>query len=867
VSGGGDQPPEPGSGPAPSEVPEAGSGAGPIDASRVRSFIGLSIGLVGPRANLAVSGVLITLFVQQRASSALAVTFALTADRLVSWLTYPVAGRLSDRTRSRVGRRTPYMAGSLIVLGAATWAFTLVKGYWLLVLLILVAGQAAATFTLTNVAVVPEVFGRSRWIKALLLTTVLGTVASLAIKGTVIASWKQNDPATFNLPFQVAGGIMIGVGIVVFLLVREAPAASFGAEADRKERARPALDELRDILAGPNAKVLVGGSLLFWSGVGSTAYVAILFFQRILHAGASAQTVAGLVTGLPVFFIGIALGIPLSRRLSPMQLAIGAPLVGAVLAGVQYFDTHLWQAVVLAYIGAPFIGAYVIVMAPLLLRLLPRAGGLGERLGVLFAPFNLCSVILAYVAAIVIDATGNYRLIWLFPAATGLAHATVNCWLKYPARKASDPDMVKRLWEWSVVQAESMAETGIVTGLLAAPLLGVVTKEDADSAVVIDMARNILGNPYADDPDDAPTALGTGSEPDGIDPDGSAPPGGTAPGQPVSAGTPGPSAQPPSAQPPSAQPPSAQPPSEGGAGGVTGVRQVGGGPLVGRAMGDQKSGRGPTSSSSSGTSSPEAVAGSAPPGGSTGVSEAGLSGESMGGRRPSGPSAPSGLRGRTGAVPNGGVASAPTSDDPAGAGAGGGVDGTVGGGGGAIGAPPDGGAGADGAPGTGATPATDGGMTATGPVAPGVAGGQGDGTASDGAGGDGAAGGGAAGAGDATRGGTDTTGGIGAAGAGVAGAAAGAGVVGTGAERAGTPDDTAPDDTAPDDTASDDTASEDTAATADTAAAGAAATGATAAGAVEPTAVTGVVGNGAGGGPAPVPELTGEADTDAPTGP
>jgi Na+/melibiose symporter-like transporter len=445
---------------------------GPIDASRVRSFIGLSIGLVGPRANLAISGVIITLFVQQRASGALAVTFALTADRLVSWLTFPVAGRLSDRTRSRVGRRTPYMAGSLIVMGVATWMFTVVNGYWPLVLMILIAGQASATFTLTNVAVVPEVFGRSRWIKALLLTTVLGTIASWTIKGTVIASWKQNDPSTWNLPFQVAAVILVVVGIVVLLLVREAPTASYGAEADRSVRARPTLDELRDIMSGPNAKVLVGGSLLFWSGVGSTAYVAILFFQRVLHAGASAQTVAGLVTGIPVFFIGIALGIPLSRKLSPMQLAVGAPLIGAVLAGVQYFDTHLWQAVVLGYIGAPFIGAYIIVMAPLLLQLLPRAGGLGERLGVLLAPFNLCSVLLAYIAAIVIDATGNYRLIWLFPAATGLAHATVNCWLKYPTRRATTPDMVGRLWEWSVVQAESMAEMGLVTGLLAAPVLG-----------------------------------------------------------------------------------------------------------------------------------------------------------------------------------------------------------------------------------------------------------------------------------------------------------------------------------------------------------------------------------------------------------
>ena len=541
-----------------------GAPTGPIDASRVRSFIGLSIGLVGPRANLAVSGVVITLFVRQRASGALAVTFALTADRLVSWLTYPVAGRLSDRSRNRVGRRTPYMAGSLIVMGIATWMFTVVQGYWLLVLMILIAGQASAVFTLTNVAVVPEVFGRSRWIKALLLTTVLGTLASLTIKGTVIASWKQNDPSTWNLPFQITAVILVAVGIAVLVLVREAPNASFGAEADRKQRARPTRDELRDILAGPNAKVLIGGSLLFWSGVGSTAYVAILFFQRVLHAGASAQTIAGLVTGLPVFLIGIGLGIPLSRKLSPMQLAVGAPLIGAVLAGVQYFDTHLWQAVVLGYIGAPFIGAYIIVMAPLLLRLLPTAGGLGERLGVLLAPFNLCSVILAYIAAAVIDATGNYRLIWLFPAATGLAHATVNCWLKYPARKATSPDMVKRLWEWSVVQAESMAETGIVTGLLAAPLLGVVTKEDADSAVVIDMARDILGNPYGDDDpgaDSNSTALAAGEPEPGGSRDSGAD--------------------------------EVQSPSDGGGvRGVTGVRQVGGGPDDGLAMGAQKFGWG-----------------------------------------------------------------------------------------------------------------------------------------------------------------------------------------------------------------------------------------------------------------------------------
>ena len=579
-------------------LPEPTAGNEGIDASRVRSFIGLSVGLVGPRANLAVSGVLITLFVQQRASGALAVTFALTANRLLSWITYPVAGRLSDRTRLRVGRRTPYMAASLILMGAATWMFTVVSGYWSLVLFIVIARQAAAVFTLTNVAVVPEVFGRSRWLKALLLTTVLGTLASWTIKATVITTWKQSDPATWNLPFQVAAVILAATGLAVLLLVREAPTAVVGAEADRTRRARPAREEMRDILAGPNAKVLVAGSLLFWAGTGSTAYVAILFFQRVLHAGASAQTIAGLATGIPVFMIGIALGVPISRWLTPMQLAIGAPLLGAVLAGVQYFDTHLWQAVVLSYIGAPFVGAYIIVMAPLLLQLLPRAGGLGERLGMLLSPFNLVSVVLAYLAAVTVDATGNYRLIWLFPAVTGLGHALVNCWLRYPERRSTSPDMVKRLWEWSVVQAESMAETGIVTGLLAAPLLGVVTAEDADSAVVVDMARNILGNPY-EDLDDTP-ALPAG------------------PSQEV---------------------------SDGGSLGVTGVDQVGGGPAGDRENGDQKLGWGDESSSSS--SSGSAGLDGADPRDATGVPVAGVG-------SPGGSAAERSTEGRSGGSDSGG---------------------------------------------------------------------------------------------------------------------------------------------------------------------------------------------------------------------
>jgi hypothetical protein len=159
-----------------------------------------------------------------------------------------------------------------------------------------------------------------------------------------------------------------------------------------------------------------------------------------------------------------------------------------------------------------------------------------------------------------------------------------------------------------VVQAEAMAESGIVAGLLAAPLMGVVTKEDADSAVVIDLARNILGNPYAPD-GGLPVLPAAPDEPD------------TAPSDSHGDGDPDLTA------------PSGQSPSDDG-GGVTGTRQVGGGPVAGLGLGDQKSGLGAEASSgpsaSSTTDGNRSNADGSGSGGATGVADTGDTGDDAG---------------------------------------------------------------------------------------------------------------------------------------------------------------------------------------------------------------------------------------------
>ena len=197
----------------------------------------------------------------------------------------------------------------------------------------------------------------------------------------------------------------------------------------------------------PNARVLVTGVLVFWAGLSATGYLAVVYFQKVQHAGANVQTIVGYLTGVPVVMLGLALGFVLSRFLTRKQVAILTPLAGSVVSVVQFTTTHIWQTVVLAFVGGPLFAAFIISLAPMLLQLLPRSGGMAELLGKLVAPFSLFAVAFSFLAAWVVDVTGDYRVIWLFPAAAGVVQAVVMCWLKVPKghERAEFGDLPQRM--------------------------------------------------------------------------------------------------------------------------------------------------------------------------------------------------------------------------------------------------------------------------------------------------------------------------------------------------------------------------------------------------------------------------------------
>jgi hypothetical protein len=136
---------------------------------------------------------------------------------------------------------------------------------------------------------------------------------------------------------------------------------------------------------------------------------------------------------------------------------------------------------------------------------------MGELLGKLVAPFSLFAVAFSFLAAWAVDVTGDYRVIWLFPAAAGLVQAVVMCWLRVPRghERAELQGLFERMSESILTQ---------VTGRDRSLLGGVVTADDANAASLFDMARNVLGNPYEDDAGDGDPAMGDGAPTDDVAP-------------------------------------------------------------------------------------------------------------------------------------------------------------------------------------------------------------------------------------------------------------------------------------------------------------------------------------------------------------
>jgi MFS family permease len=335
----------------------------------------------------------------------------------------PIGGALSDRTRSRFGRRTPWLiagsAGMLVMLAVLGQAAT--------VLAILIAwclAQAVANFYQAPLsAVIPDRVPKSRRGVASAVTGVSQVIGGVI--GVGIASLFTHHLASGYL----ALGAVMAVTAVGFVLATADPPTADLARPPRDTRSLGA--RLADFLSAlrhrdfacvfaSRAAAIMGYYLV----IGYELYILTDFIK--LPGGlkpAQGVTILAAISAVGAL-LAAAISGPLSDRLDrrkPFVFVSSAVAGGACILPVVS-PTFRTIEIFAAFAGIAF-GTYLSVDAALVTLVLPRSEDAARDLGVLNIANAGPQVIAPLFAALVISHLGGYRMLFILGGCCGVAGA------------------------------------------------------------------------------------------------------------------------------------------------------------------------------------------------------------------------------------------------------------------------------------------------------------------------------------------------------------------------------------------------------------------------------------------------------------
>jgi MFS family permease len=347
-------------------------------------------------------------------------TIATAVGVLAAVITNPIAGALSDRTTSRLGRRRPwFIAGTLLsavtlALMATTTSFVALVVWWAIFHI------AANTLLAGLSAIVPDqVPVRQR-------ATVSAFVSLSLPVGAVIGALLVTRVArSTQVSYYIFIGLLLIVMVLFILVLRDKPLP---------KEVVPRF-KLGIFLAGfwinPVKYPDFGWAwltrfLVYLSYFTSLGYL-LYFLQDAVHYQKAAQGVATFQIILTsTLLIASVIGGLLSDRLQRRKIfVIGANLVIALsFLILAFFQT--WPAVELAgaVLGLGF-GAYLGVDIALITQLLPSANARGKDLGVINIANALPQVVGVTIAAFVVNTFHSYTVLFVIAAVLAVLGAVL----------------------------------------------------------------------------------------------------------------------------------------------------------------------------------------------------------------------------------------------------------------------------------------------------------------------------------------------------------------------------------------------------------------------------------------------------------
>lgn len=353
---------------------------------------------------------------------------------LVSLVASPIAGALSDRTSSRLGRRRPWVlwptvaaVAVLIIMGGLTSIGGLVLG-WALAQLTLNASYAAVTAMLPDQVPVEQRGTVSAVVGACQpLGVILGSVIATAVAGD------NTSPTGQNTRYIVVAAITL-LTAALFVFGMKDPQLG-------KERIEPLKmgEFVRNFWVSPKehpdfAWVWITRFLVILGTAFVTSY--LLYFTRDV-LGKSPEEAGDTVAGILQFYI-IALLIfalltgPISDKVGRIKIfVIIASITCAIAMVILAFARTESMATIAAIIMGAGFGAYTAVDLALISRVLPNAEDRARDLGVINIANALPQVLAPLIASVMITTLKSdtyffaYQVLYLVAAVVTILGAVL----------------------------------------------------------------------------------------------------------------------------------------------------------------------------------------------------------------------------------------------------------------------------------------------------------------------------------------------------------------------------------------------------------------------------------------------------------
>jgi Na+/melibiose symporter-like transporter len=371
-----------------------------------------SAGNFGASAVAAFGNAALPLYLAGYGASNVVIGFLAQERSFVGGLVQPLVGALSDRTRSRLGRRRPFFLVGVPLVVLTLLVLATHPPFWVVVALLSVLAFFLAVAYDPYLALLPDLVPteqRGRVGGMLAVTNMLGQMALLAAASVL---WGTNERLVFAL---VAIAITVGFGIT-FIGVREPPTGdgAFGRPAPVGAGQDPPLrgfshlvGYLKDVLGHRELAKYVGVTGLFWLGTGGV--VPFLTRYGVDELGVDSATAFRLllvaVASTAVFAMPAgALGDRFGKR---RVLMVGLFGYGAGCLAGAVAQSAGQAFVILAAVGVAN-AACTVLLFPLLADLLPRHRA-GELTGLGSAIWSIAQPLGAVAAGLVADLTGSLR--------------------------------------------------------------------------------------------------------------------------------------------------------------------------------------------------------------------------------------------------------------------------------------------------------------------------------------------------------------------------------------------------------------------------------------------------------------------------